>query len=44
MELTIYYGPGDIRIEERPNRELVVDGVVAKVKKCGGCGFTDLDV
>ncbi len=43
MKSAIYYGPGDIRIEERPKPEPGVDGVVVKVKACGVCGFIDLD-
>jgi L-iditol 2-dehydrogenase len=43
MKAAIYYGPGDIRIEERPKPKPGVDGVVLKVKVCGVCGFVDLD-
>jgi L-iditol 2-dehydrogenase len=43
MKAAIYYGPGDIRIEERPKPEPGVDGVVLKIKACGVCGFIDLD-
>ncbi len=43
MKAAIYYGPGDIRLEERPKPEPGVDGAVVKVKACGVCGFVDLD-
>jgi L-iditol 2-dehydrogenase len=43
MKSAIYYGPGDIRIEERPKPKARLDGVVLKVKACGVCGFVDLD-
>jgi L-iditol 2-dehydrogenase len=43
MKSAIYYGPGDIRIEERRKPEPGVDGAVVKVKDCGVCGFIDAD-
>jgi threonine dehydrogenase-like Zn-dependent dehydrogenase len=46
MKAAVYYGPGDIRIEEveRPRAENGVDGlgVVCKVKACAVCDIMDL--
>lgn len=42
MKAAVYYGPGDMRIEERPKPVTGADGVVVKVKDCGVCGFIDL--
>lgn len=42
MKAAVYYGPGDMRIEERPKPETGVDGAVVKVKACGVCGFIDI--
>lgn len=43
MKAAIYYGPGDMRIEEIKRPEAGVEGVVVKVKACGVCPIMDLD-
>lgn len=42
MKAAVYYGPGDMRIEERRKPAPGVDGAVVKVKDCGVCGFIDI--
>jgi len=42
MKAAVYYGPGDMRIEERRKPEPGMDGAVVKVKDCGVCGFIDI--
>ncbi len=41
MKAVVYFGPGDIRIEKRPEPVLRDDNLLAKVKCCAICG-TDL--
>lgn len=43
MKAAIYYGPGDMRIEEIKKPVPGVDNVVIKVKACGVCPILDLD-
>ena len=43
MKTAIYHGPGDMRIEERPNPEAGCNEVVVKVKACTICAIHDLD-
>ena len=43
MKAALYYGPGDIRIEEIKRPEAGTEGVVLKVKACGVCPIMDLD-
>ena len=38
MKALIYHGPHDLRVEERPERELKPDEVRLAVKACGVCG------
>lgn len=42
MKAAIYYGPGDMRIEERRKPDPGMDGAVVKIKDCGVCGFIDI--
>ncbi|MFC1901650.1 zinc-binding dehydrogenase [Chloroflexota bacterium] len=42
MKAAIYYGPGDIRIEEVPRPEAGPEGVVVRVRACGVCPMLDL--
>lgn len=42
MKVAVFYGPGDIKIEERPKPDPGVDGVVVKIKDCGICGYLDV--
>ncbi len=42
MKAAVYYGPGDMRIEERRRPDPGVDGAVVKIKACGVCGFIDV--
>lgn len=41
MNAAVYYAPGDIRVEERPDPEPAADNLVVKVHACAVCG-TDL--
>ena len=41
MKAAVYYGPGDIRIEERPEPTATNDNLIAKIHCCAICG-TDL--
>jgi L-iditol 2-dehydrogenase len=41
MKAAVYYGPGDIRVEERPDPKCERGGLVARVLCCAICG-TDL--
>ena len=41
MKAVVYYGPGDIRLEERPRPEARTDNLVLEVACCAICG-TDL--
>jgi L-iditol 2-dehydrogenase len=41
MQAAVYYGPGDIRIEERPEPEPAPDNLILEVSCCAICG-TDL--
>lgn len=41
MKAVVYYGPGDIRVEERPEPAPEPDNLVVKVRCCAVCG-TDL--
>ncbi|MHB0913159.1 MAG: alcohol dehydrogenase catalytic domain-containing protein [Armatimonadota bacterium] len=43
MKAAVYYGPGDIRVEERPNPKPERDNLIVKVKACAICG-TDLKI
>jgi L-iditol 2-dehydrogenase len=42
MKAAVMYGPGDIRIEERPKPVPGLDGAVVKNLDCGVCGFIDI--
>jgi L-iditol 2-dehydrogenase len=42
VKAAVYYGPGDMRVEERRKPVPGVDGAVVKVKDCGVCGFIDI--
>lgn len=41
MKAAVYYGPGDLRVEERPEPRRERDNLVARVRCCAICG-TDL--
>jgi len=41
MQAAVYYGPGDIRVEERPKPEPSSDNLIVRVRGCCLCG-TDL--
>ena len=41
MKAAVYYGPGDIRVEDRPDPIPAADNLVVKVHACAICG-TDL--
>lgn len=41
MKAAVYYGPGDIRVEDRPDPVPANDNLIAKVHACAVCG-TDL--
>ena len=43
MKAAVFYGKGDIRMEERPVREPGGDEVLIRVKACGICG-TDIHI
>ena len=43
MKSAIYYGPGELRIEERPRPVAGKHGVVVRVKACGICAIIDLN-
>ena len=38
MKMALWYGPGDVRIEERPMFELEEDAIIMKVKASLTCG------
>jgi len=38
MKAAIYYGPGDIRVENVSDPKLEADGILIRVKACGICG------
>lgn len=38
MKAAVYYGPGDIRVEDRPEPEPLEDNLVAEVRCCAICG------
>jgi L-iditol 2-dehydrogenase len=42
MKAAIYYGPGDIRIEEIKDPRANPEGAVVKIKACGVCPIIDL--
>jgi threonine dehydrogenase-like Zn-dependent dehydrogenase len=44
MKAVVYYGPGDMRIEEINRPKAGTEGVVLKIKACGVCNILDLDV
>jgi L-iditol 2-dehydrogenase len=41
MRAAVYYGPGDIRVEDRPEPAPAVDNLIVQVRGCCVCG-TDL--
>jgi len=43
MKAAVYYGPGDIRVEERPNPEPTADNLIVEVHCCAICG-TDVKI
>lgn len=43
MKAAVYYGPGDVRVEERPDPEATDDNLIATVEACAICG-TDLKI
>ena len=38
MKAFVYYGPGDIRVEDRPEPNREIDNLVVKVRCCAICG------
>ncbi|MFC1901651.1 zinc-binding dehydrogenase [Chloroflexota bacterium] len=42
MKAAVYYGPGDIRLEEIERPTAGTEGVVVKVRACGVCPIIDL--
>jgi L-iditol 2-dehydrogenase len=38
MQAAVYYGPGDIRVEDVPMPELAEDELLIRIKACGICG------
>ena len=42
MKAAIYYGPGDIKIEEVKDPKANAEGAVVKIKACGVCPIMDL--
>jgi L-iditol 2-dehydrogenase len=38
MRAAVFYGPGDLRVEERPRPHVADDGVLLKVEACAVCG------
>ena len=38
MKAAVYYGPGDVRVENVSNPELETNGILIRVKACGICG------
>ena len=43
MKAAVYYGPGDVRVEERPDPVATNDNLIAAVEACAICG-TDLKI
>jgi threonine dehydrogenase-like Zn-dependent dehydrogenase len=43
MKAAIYYGPGDIRVEEIEYPKTGPEGVVLRVRACGVCNILDMD-
>jgi L-iditol 2-dehydrogenase len=43
MKAALYYGPGDIRIQEIEKPQVDPDGVVVKIHACGVCNIMDAD-
>ncbi|MCK5248746.1 MAG: alcohol dehydrogenase catalytic domain-containing protein, partial [Spirochaetaceae bacterium] len=43
MKAVVYYGPGDVRVEERPYPSATDNNLIAKVEACAICG-TDLKI
>ena len=43
MKAAVYYGPGDVRVEERPDPVATNDNIIARVAACAICG-TDLKI
>ena len=43
MKAAVYYGPGNVRVEERPDPVATDDNLIAKVEACAICG-TDIKI
>ncbi|MEM0488168.1 MAG: alcohol dehydrogenase catalytic domain-containing protein [candidate division WOR-3 bacterium] len=43
MRAAVYYGPGDIRVEEVDKPRVTPDGVLLRVRACGVCNVMDVD-
>ncbi len=43
MKVAVYYGPNDIRIEERPIPEIGPDEILVEMRACGLCGSDLMD-
>ena len=43
MKVAVYYGSGDVRIEDRPIPEIESDEILVEMKACGLCGSDLMD-
>ena len=43
MKVAVYYGPNDIRVEERPQPQISPDEILVEMKACGICGSDLMD-
>lgn len=43
MKAAVYYGPGDIRIEEIEKPKVTPEGVLLRIRACGVCNVMDVD-
>ena len=43
MKVAVYYGPNDIRVEEKPQPQIGPDEILVEMKTCGICGSDLMD-
>uniref|UniRef100_A0A7C2K523 Enoyl reductase (ER) domain-containing protein n=1 Tax=candidate division WOR-3 bacterium TaxID=2052148 RepID=A0A7C2K523_UNCW3 len=43
MKAAVYYGPGDIRVEEIDRPKVTPEGVILRIRACGVCNVMDVD-
>jgi len=43
MKVAVYYGPNDIRVEEKPQPQIGPDEILVEMKACGICGSDLMD-